>query len=220
MKNIIFDLDGVIRYIKNPKIRDVLSSDIVYKTDETLTDFVLKYLPMECFKMWDKGVVDVEYVVNEVSKVAEEPKKVVKALLNAPLKVEYNGVYNETVDLINKLFSRGYNLYILSNMCKEIVDILPLILDMNKFKDSLFSCNVGVRKPDEEIYKLALKQFKIKAEDSIFIDDNIKNLKPFEDLGGKIFLFDNKNVADSVKELYQTIKNENQLSKNCVSKNS
>lgn len=38
-------------------------------------------------------------------------------------------------------------------------------------------------KPDKRIYQLLLKRYFIKAEECIFIDDNINNVKAAEELG-------------------------------------
>ena len=90
-------------------------------------------------------------------------------------------------------------------MCKEIVDVLPKFLDLTLFDSVMFSCDIGLRKPETEFYIKALKKFNINAENSIFIDDNIKNLYPFEELGGKTFLFDNSNISKTLENLDKTI---------------
>ena len=90
-------------------------------------------------------------------------------------------------------------------MCKEIVNILPCFLDMKLFDNIMFSCEIGLRKPNIEFYKMALKKFKIAARECIFIDDNIKNLTPFEELGGKVFLFNNKKINDNFIKLNEVI---------------
>jgi putative hydrolase of the HAD superfamily len=43
------------------------------------------------------------------------------------------------------------------------------------FDKSIFSCNVGILKPDENIYKLAMNQMGVKASESIFVGDGGSN---------------------------------------------
>ena len=91
-------------------------------------------------------------------------------------------------------------------MCEEVVAILPQFLDLEMFDDVAFSCEFGLRKPDKAFYAKALEKFGTSASTCIFIDDNLKNLQPFEELGGKTFLFDNSKLSDTISRLEQTIK--------------
>lgn len=53
----------------------------------------------------------------------------------------------------------------------------------NIFRLFVSSCYVGLRKPDREIYRLALEVTQIPAEQSCFIDDRPGNLKVAAELG-------------------------------------
>jgi len=210
IKNVIFDLDGVIRGIKNTPLNDILPSDLKQQYSEQyeglgLCDFVAKYLPLQCFKEWDKGLITKDEVLREVLKVADESTEIVKIFFNSALELRHNFLYQETLELINELKENGANIYILSNMCKEVVEVLSSILNFKLFNDCVFSCDVGLRKPDLDFYKFALKKWGIRAEDSIFIDDSIKNLQPFENLGGQIYHFDTLKIKSSVKDVYNKI---------------
>ncbi len=213
IENVIFDLDGVIRGIKNTPINDILATDLKQKNSKNyegigLCDFVAKYLPLQIFKEWDKGFVTKDEVLQEVLKVADEPDEIVEVLFNSALKEQHNFLYQETIEFVDKLIKEGFNVYILSNMCKEVVEALSLILNFEKFNDCVFSCNAGLRKPDINFYKYALNKWGIKAEDSIFIDDNLKNLQPFESLNGKTYCFDTKNINKSINEVRDLIHDE------------
>lgn len=203
IRNIIFDLDGVIRGIKNTSLNEIIPKKYHKEYEGVgLCDFVAKYLSMSIFQEWDKGNVSVTQVKDEILRVSDDyPEEVVKLALNAPLQPEHNFVYAPTIQLIKDLRKDGYRLFILSNMPLEVVNILPALIDLSLFEKTYFSCNAGLRKPDKRFYEKAMDYFKINIRDSIFIDDNLKNLEPFRYLGGYTFLFDNKNIADSIKEL-------------------
>ncbi len=218
IKNIIFDLDGVIRGIKNTPILEILPEELTekYRKDyqnDGLCDFVNRYLSMPIFKDWDKGSVSATEVLNEILKQSKEPTDVVKIVFYEALNPEHNFVYLQTLEFIKNLKSKGYKIFILSNMCKEIVDILHNFLDLKLFDNVIFSCEIGLRKPDIQFYKMALKKFNVAAKDCIFIDDNIKNLTPFEELGGKTFLFDNKKINDTIKKLNNALNKLNEIKK-------
>ncbi len=210
IKNVIFDLDGVLRGISNPPLSELLPSDLKKKYSKKyeglgLCDFVAKYLPMPCFKEWDKGFVTKDEVLQEVLKVADEPKKLAEIFFNSALELKYNFLYSETLELIDKLKQKGYKVYLLSNMCKEVVEVLSSIINYNKFDDCVFSCDVGLRKPELAFYEFALKKWGIRPQKSLFIDDSMKNLLPFEKLGGAIYQFDASKINLCVQEVYKKI---------------
>jgi glucose-1-phosphatase len=47
---------------------------------------------------------------------------------------------------------------------------------LDAFHVSVFSCEVGLAKPDPAIYSLILQQMKVEPVNSIFVDDNEKNI--------------------------------------------
>ena len=47
----------------------------------------------------------------------------------------------------------------------------------------IFSCKVHLTKPDPAIYKLILAQYNLTAEECVFIDDTLPNIKAAEALG-------------------------------------
>lgn len=212
IKNIIFDMDGVIRELKNAPINELLPEDLKEKykdlyDNKRLCDIVAKYINLDCFKEWDKGNVSAEYVYNTLLENSSEPKEAVKYIFGAPLTKEYNIIYPETIKLISSLKVKGYKIFILSNMSSEIVEILKQLIDMSLFEDVVFSCDVGLRKPDPKFYKYALDRWEIEPNESIFIDDNPKNLPPFENLGVKCFLFDNSNITTTIENFKSLISN-------------
>jgi HAD superfamily hydrolase (TIGR01509 family) len=50
------------------------------------------------------------------------------------------------------------------------------------FDKKIFSCEVGVIKPDHEIYKTCLNALNIPAEDCLFVDDALENVRAALDL--------------------------------------
>lgn len=57
------------------------------------------------------------------------------------------------------------------------------------FQDIVVSGEVKMLKPDPAIYRLALRQFGVRAEDSLFIDDRAVNVAGAESVGMKGHLF-------------------------------
>lgn len=94
------------------------------------------------------------------------------------------GFPQEKVDMLKKLGKR-YRIFLLSNT-NEIhlpaVSKMTAHLNDNKGMESLFerhyySCRMGMRKPDKEIYERVCHENKLSPFDTLFIDDSIQNIE-------------------------------------------
>ena len=84
-----------------------------------------------------------------------------------------------------------YKLGVLSNHAKEWSEFMKQKFDLFKsFDQIIFSCDVGLRKPDPKIYEIALEQLKCVARECIFIDDKKRNTDAAEKLGIKGIVFE------------------------------
>lgn len=70
-----------------------------------------------------------------------------------------------------------------------------------KYSSIILSCDVGLRKPEKEIYELATKKTGVDKDEIFFIDDKEDYIKGAKDYGWQTFLFDEKNVMKSVHNL-------------------
>ena len=73
----------------------------------------------------------------------------------------------------------------------------------SNFDGLVFSGQLGLVKPNKEIFLYALNKFDIEPETAMFIDDNINNINAADALGVKTFLFKN-----NYSELIEMIKKE------------
>jgi epoxide hydrolase-like predicted phosphatase len=77
------------------------------------------------------------------------------------------------------------------------------LLDL--FDTLIISAEVGVAKPEEGIYLLALEQAKVRAEEAVFVDDMPENIEACQRIGMKGILFrDPQEVMGRLGELLQT----------------
>ena len=65
------------------------------------------------------------------------------------------------------------------------------------FKIAVFSCEVGLRKPDKDIFEFYLDKAGLRAAECIFIDDKIENLKNPRKMGFHVIHFES---ADQLKK--------------------
>jgi putative hydrolase of the HAD superfamily len=101
--------------------------------------------------------------------------------------------------LLNKLRTAGYRIAALSNLEPSRAKWLREHGVDTLFNAVIFSCEVGLRKPDIskgssddlQIYKLTLSRLEFGAKKCLFIDDNINCVKAAESLGIRSILFEN-----------------------------
>ncbi|KUK83414.1 MAG: hypothetical protein XD98_0353 [Microgenomates bacterium 39_6] len=115
--------------------------------------------------------------------------------------IEKDSEINEdVVSLIKDLRQRSYHLCLLSNTTG-----LYKYSPHEKRIDQLFhhkvrSCNVGFRKPEREIYLLALHITCTKPEDCVLVDDETRNLLYPQSIGMNTILFESSEQLKGVLE--------------------
>ena len=102
-------------------------------------------------------------------------------------------------EFVKDLKTIGFCVFGLSNWSEEtfaLVRHVYPILDL--MEDMVISGIEKVMKPDHRIFELALQRFGIKAEETIFLDDNLANVNAANEVGIKGILF-NKNMIKNEK---------------------
>lgn len=150
-----------------------------------------------------EGKISNSEVGQTVSKNLQIPQKKLESIIIK----EYKKIFHQNKDLYRYAFKKkeeGYKIAILSDQWyfseKAIFDKKLL----KKFDVVISSNDVGIRKPNPEIYKLALKKLRLGASETIFIDNRKWNLKPAKKLGMKTVLF--KNNEQTIKEVEKFLK--------------
>ena len=95
------------------------------------------------------------------------------------------GAIAETVSILRKLVDHPqYKVVALTNWSHET---FPIALErfefLHWFEGIIVSGEEKTRKPFKEIYELTLSRFNIEAQNAVFIDDNLRNIKAAETLG-------------------------------------
>lgn len=86
--------------------------------------------------------------------------------------IDNSKAYPETHNVLSFLKSKGYELYLVSNLMTPYKRIINNLKLSKYFKKTILSCDVGFRKPDKRMFELALNGAKVSANNSIFIGDN------------------------------------------------
>lgn len=104
-----------------------------------------------------------------------------------------------TIDIIKSLHEKGYQLFALTDNIKEIVQYLQNRYDFWKyFTHVTVSANIGLMKPNIEIFDYTLQVNSLLPHETVFIDDHLPNIRTAETLGLHTVLF-----SDSISCLQQ-----------------
>jgi len=111
----------------------------------------------------------------------------------------------ELLDKAKQLKKQRYKIAIISDMWPFAKDVLVIKEFYKTFDFVLLSCDTGLRKPQKEIYYLALKKLDIKPAQAVFIDNQKWNTQAAEKLGIKTILF--KKNKQTIGELNKILEN-------------
>ena len=101
------------------------------------------------------------------------------------------GSFQPVVDILRDLKSAKLPLYVLSNWPTEKFALVrPQYAFFDWFDDIIISGDVGMIKPDHEIFELLLQRIGCSAEKCLFIDDHEPNITAARTLGFQTILFE------------------------------
>ncbi len=107
-------------------------------------------------------------------------------------------IFDDMLELVRELKAKGLKVGVMSNNIKPFVDVIKERQGFSEFELVLNSCEVGLSKPGEDIYKLALIELDLSPNEVLFIDDREENIDTAKRLGMHV-LIARKN-RDKVKE--------------------
>lgn len=192
IKAIIFDIGGVLqvgqKQRKKPcqkhasgvheEIAEKLGIDIDQYFDSIDTYYAKSI----------EGKITKKQLLKRISKNLEVSEKKIEKLYYKAYKKKFK-INKQLFKQALKLKKQGYKIGILSDQWHLSRKAhIPPILEKN-FNPVIVSCDIGIRKPNLEIYKFILKQLNLKPSETIFIDNQKWNIEPAKKLKMKTILF-------------------------------
>ena len=186
IKNIIFDIGGVIVKFKKETYLDPLNLD--EETKNFLIDKIL--FTDEWFKL-SIGASNEEKFLSNVAEKFPDYLELASSVFKIETLSKLLPVYTQTINLVEKLKQKGYRLFVISDMEEHGINYINYAIpNMNDlFDDIIYSCRVGMVKKDGDVFDLAVKRFNVVPEESIFIDDVQRNLDQASKRGINTFRF-------------------------------
>jgi putative hydrolase of the HAD superfamily len=97
----------------------------------------------------------------------------------------------DTVALMRRVRAHGHRLYCLSNMQHASIVYLQSAHDYwDVFEGAVISSRIKLIKPEPAIYAHLLETYKLRADETVFIDDTAVNLPPAQALGIRTIRFE------------------------------
>ena len=178
IKNIIFDLGGVIYDIRYENIAEAFarmgaSKLVSLYSKAQQTDFIDKF---------EEGLISTTKFCEEIRRLSEVP------LTDAQIEEAWNAILIDVpaprVDFLLKLKEK-YNLYLFSNTNQFNYDCFTAYLNKKYgfdffgtiFKAAYFSHILHIRKPKEEGFRRILQEQGLRADETLFIDDSPQHIE-------------------------------------------
>jgi epoxide hydrolase-like predicted phosphatase len=183
IKAIIFDMGGVVNIDIMPAVYKRVSSAF-HMNAAKIQPVMHKYFVdlqkdyISTLGFWHRVCKELDAHVSDsvLSKLYSQPYE------------EHSYLKKSMIDLIQKL-KINYKIGLITNTINDHYQVALARGHYNIFDVAIISTIVKLRKPEKEIYLLALQKLQVKPEDAIYIDDYKKMLAPADELGMKTVLF-------------------------------
>ena len=105
-------------------------------------------------------------------------------------------------EFLQEMRGKGYQCYVLSNACNRFYHYFPASYDLSLFERIMVSSDVKMIKPNREIYRHLLSEYRLKAEECLFIDDVEENVEAAKAEGIQAVVF--RDNYEEIKKMLET----------------
>ncbi len=175
IKAIIFDCFGVLTQNK--------WSSILAGLDENVRSEV-----RDLHRAFDKAFISYEEFCGHLKEMTDLTQKELDETFM------YRKGYDKNTDLLEYIaeLSKDYKVSVLSNVGTNWIRDKFLTTDETAlFTDMVLSYEVGLGKPDPDIYRLALERLSIEPEEAVFVDDQLLYCDVAKSLGMGAIVYTN-----------------------------
>jgi putative hydrolase of the HAD superfamily len=200
IKNIVFDLGGVIVGVNQPAAINKFKEIGIGNIEE----FIDPYRQRGIFHKIEDGSISREDFYKELCKLAGrtiDSKEIDQGWFDFLMPVD-----QRKLDFISEL-RKKYKVLLLSNTNPIIMSwacsekFSPTGKPLDYYFDGLYlSYKLGFMKPDLEIFHKMIELSGINPEETLFIDDSEANINAGNSLGFKTFWFKKENTFSEIKD--------------------
>lgn len=168
-------------------------------TNEQITNMWANYLPallkdeMTEVEMWQR--ISKKHGTRPVT---DDERLIVRAFERD---LERN---HDVYEIVENLKKKGIKVMLLTNVTRSFADTLTRLGHYDPFETRVLSYEIGMAKPDMDIYEHALEKAGVKPEEAVFVDDAKVNIEAANKLGIHGLLF--RGAEKLQKDLEKLIK--------------
>lgn len=189
IRNIIFDLGGVLLNLDMEKTRRAFIELGMENFDEHFT----QAKQTGAFDLFDCGKISPADFRDELKK--HLPKEVGDEAIDRAWNAMLLDLPVERLELLKRL-SKKYRLFLLSNTNEIHITAFSAYLKntfgfsdfSDYFEKHYYSCRIGLRKPNADIFEFVLRENGLNADETIFIDDSSQHVIGAKACGIQSFL--------------------------------
>lgn len=202
IKNIVFDIGNVIL---NFDIDDVLNR---FTNDEFEKKFIFENI-INSPEWLKNGLIDTGFVSidDAISIVQDRTNHINDYLIERFWKTynDYAEVDKRLLEIIRRLKNNNYKIFLLSNINPYTHEFINKSNLLEVVDGYVFSYQEHMIKPFDSIYNILIQRYSIIPSESLFIDDNQKNV----DTGNKLGFISKKVEPDCYDSVLEVLKENN-----------
>ena len=178
IKTIFFDIGGVLIDIHPERTYQYLSDSA-----DVETNMVKESFPWDAHDQYERGIINNEDWVITYKESLPQPCCLKRSDFWNAWKLLL-GKEKNTVNILEAL-NKQYSIWLLSNTNpKHIQDEIEKRYSFPSLVNgAVYSFDVGVRKPEKEIYEIAMQRANAKPQECLFIDDLLENIQAAKQIG-------------------------------------
>src|SRR5574344_420885 len=182
IKNFIFDLDGV--FLTNNHY-DLLRGIVDEKDFAYYDNMVFR---SQFWKLADIGEIDATQLTKllQNGKTEKDKQSIEKIMENW---YKNKKIDNELLKIVKLLKKKGYKIYVLSNLHKQLENYLESKDFFKNFDGRVISSDVHALKPDTKIFEILTRKYTLTHDECLFIDDKKENIQSANNIGINGYLY-------------------------------
>lgn len=108
----------------------------------------------------------------------------------------------ESIAFMKQMKNAGYGIYILSNISQDSADYLKETQQFFPLADgAVLSYEEKTNKPDPYIFEVLLERYELNAEELLYLDGNVENIRQAEKMGIQGILFTDEGCIAKAQKL-------------------
>ncbi len=173
IRALILDYGGVISQPQNPENLN----NILQYIQQDYDDFMQVYYDLRVG--YDNGQLSgQEYWVRVLQHYGLDPNSFDLPRFIQEDVASWTHLNESMLQFITESKDKIPKLAMISNMVDDTLVFMRRHYDwLDLFDELIFSCELGVNKPDREIYEICLRKLMIPPRDCLFVDDSAKNVR-------------------------------------------